>query len=90
MIERVFNYLKGNLLIKVYVFIHMSKNSQAHEDDPSSEFVFSEGVLNFIVMDNHLSNVNSGFCIDLKIEFLGEGVNAKNLADRLDEFIQGR
>jgi hypothetical protein len=41
-------------------------------------------------MNYHLCNVDSSFCIDLKIEFLGESINPKDLAHSLYEFIQCR
>ena len=41
-------------------------------------------------MNYHLRNVNCCFCIDLKIEFLGKGINSKDLTHSLDEFIQCR
>ena len=52
--------------------------------------MFSVSVLDLVVMNYHLRNVNSSFCIDLKIEFLGEGIHPKDLAHSLDEFIQCR
>jgi len=41
-------------------------------------------------MKNHLGDVNSSFCIDLKIEFLCDILNLYYLAERLNEFIQSR
>ena len=68
----------------------MSQDPQTDQNDPGRQLKFLEGVLDHIVVQDHAADVNGGFCKYLKIEFLGEGVNAKNLADRLDEFIQGR
>jgi hypothetical protein len=65
----------------------VGENAQANECDAGGQLVFFVDVRQVVVVNNHLRNVNGGFCIDLKIEFLSELFDVEHLAQGLDEFV---
>jgi hypothetical protein len=82
--------LEPYLEFEVNVFVDMGEDAQADQRDTGGQLMFLVGIGQVVVVNNHLRDVNGSFCIDLKIEFLSEFVDAEHLTQCLDEFIQGR